>query len=203
MRLSLHQQDDSSALAAFDPRPVIAIDIDGVLNALCDGPRFTVHELTIPALTVKSPFFAGRGERDVTIRARVDAAVIAWVNDLATRFDVVWATSWENAANTVFAPAVGLGQYQVAVSSAENPPRFGHVVNGDLAAWKSTVLAGRYHRRPLVWIDDMAAPHRHHIWRHPDDDEHTLVVVPDPDIGLGPADIAEVETFLARYMPDN
>ena len=199
VRAFMYQSGTDVSSGPLDVRPVVALDIDGVLNARSAQEGFVHREVTVKAGVVCSPFFAGHGERDVTVSTSVDRKVVDWVVSLSETVSVVWATSWEDAANTVFAPAVGLPQFPVAVSSSEHPPSWGQVSRGELAFWKGDILAALYPRRPLVWIDDMAASHRDNVWRHPDDDEHTLVVVPDPATGITPADMAAVDEFLARY----
>jgi hypothetical protein len=187
--------------APRDPRPVVAIDVDGVINALAPGDRFVEHRLTIEAgVGPVSPFIRGGGRSDTAAVVRVDPAVVAWVNSLHIRAQVVWATTWEHAANTVLAPAVGLTPFEVAVTVEDHPPRLGYVKNKDSAAWKAEALAEMFDNRPLVWLDDLATRYRtHDYWRHPDDDAKTLVLVPDKDTGLTVHDMETVDAFLAEW----
>jgi hypothetical protein len=180
-------------------RPVVALDIDGALNILSDGKNLIAYPVRIPAGTVDSPFLRGQGRTDLDVTVHVDPTVINWINDLILRkVDVVWATTWEQAARSVFACAVGLVDFPVGVSVALHPPRFSYVKHGDAAAWKAEALRERFGGRPLVWIDDMAQSYERSVWRHPDD-EDTLVVVCDGTTGITPAQIVNIEELLSRY----
>lgn len=212
-----------------DPRPVVALDIDGVLSPVSrpplrrvdvdgvphviiagmffpageeeepaqvrDLPSVVVH---VPRGTCENPFFAG-SQRDIEVRVRFDPDVIAWVESLHERAEVVWATTWEEAGN-LFAEAVGLPPLRVGVSHQRHPVKLSQFNDGDAAGWKGAALAEEFENRPLVWIDDLAGWHqRSPFWRHPSDVEQTLVVVPEEHVGITPEHIAVVEAFLDRW----
>jgi hypothetical protein len=133
----------------------------------------------------------------------------------------------EHLANEVVAPLLGIEPLEVATSVAEYPPRSGYVGNRDSAAWKAEVLEQRYPGRPLVWVDDAASAYRtlnnraaddeaeeqnraswptemggtddvarRRPWRHP---HPTLVLVPDPTMGLTVAHQEAVEAFITAH----
>lgn len=213
-----------------DPRVVVALDIDGVLNVVPhqplprfehegetyvliagmafradefgDGPArplrggLMTHEIALVAGAVNNPFFAG-SVRDVTISVRVNEEILAWVRDLHARAEVVWATTWEDAANE-FARVVGIPQAAVGVSSATHPPRH----DGGAATWKGEALADRFANRPLVWVDDQAGDHARNLyWRHPDDVERTLVICCESGVGLEADQCAAIDAFIERWSP--
>jgi hypothetical protein len=213
-----------------DLRPVVALDIDGVLNPVAPHPlpRFEINGewfvniagmivpaggpgsapsvreglstavVNVPAGLSTNPFFAG-ARRDITVEVRFDPTVIEWVRGLHDRAEVVWATTWEAAAN-LFADAVGLPHARVGCSSEAHPPRFGYVKDGDAAAWKADALAQVFDNRPLVWIDDLGArAAANHYWRHPDDVERTLVVVPVEHVGITAEQMEAVDTFIDHH----
>lgn len=204
------------------PRPIVALDVDGVLNA---DAFPDVHELVIPvADQPRSPFLRGGGQVEMRLTIHIDPALGPWITALREHADVVWATTWENAANVHLAPLLGIDPLPVAVSVAEHPPRFGYVKNADSAGWKASALRDQFPGRPLVWVDDNAwgyrarpydfTPGRTWIdWRRPaadlgaskwiidddgaDDAAPTLVVVPDERTGLTVEHRVTVEAFLA------
>lgn len=178
---------------------IVAVDIDGVLN-VDEHPHRTRHDICIPAGTLDSPFVRGSVDGDRHLTIWVDPGVVAWLNGLAARADVVWATTWEHAAADVFAPAVGLDTFDVAVTSRTHPPRFGHAVSADSMGWKAEVLGERYVGRPLVWVDDsFPANFTHHVWRHPQDDPHTLCVDINSTAGITDAERSLIDAFVDRY----
>ncbi|MEI6624596.1 MAG: hypothetical protein WCP28_22130, partial [Actinomycetes bacterium] len=95
-------------------RPVIAIDLDGVLNALGKSarqePGVRLVTTVIPAwATADGKFLSGRGKWNVPVRVCVDPAHGEWLCGLIDRgADVVWCTSWETAAPVVYGPLLGL-----------------------------------------------------------------------------------------------
>ncbi len=213
-----------------DTRPVVAFDVDGVLNVVpptplktfeADGKRYAVigsyvvevrdddvlpsvreglseARVHVPAGVCENPFFAG-ARRDIDVVVRVDPMVVAWVKSLHERAEVVWATTWEEAAN-LFADAVGLPRAAVGCDSTTHPPRFGYVKDGNSAAWKAEALSEVFDGRPLVWLDDLAGAYRRfRYWRHPDDSDKTLVIVPESHVGITAEHIADVERFLERW----
>ncbi|MFA1551043.1 HAD domain-containing protein [Actinomadura chokoriensis] len=70
-------------------RPLLYLDIDGVLNPEMPDDRFTEHVI-------------GR----LTVRVNPDHG--PWLRDLATDYDLVWATTWEEHANVHIGPLLGL-----------------------------------------------------------------------------------------------
>ncbi len=74
--------------------PLLLLDVDGVLNpfaAPACPPGYTEHE-----------FFPGEDP------VRLCAAHGPWPRELATRFQIVWATAWGDGANRLLAPLLQL-----------------------------------------------------------------------------------------------
>jgi hypothetical protein len=74
-------------------RPYLLIDVDGVLNPFGSGVRpegFSRHQLI--------------GYDEVWLSPRHGQ----WLNQLATWFDLVWATTWEHDAPRLIAPILKL-----------------------------------------------------------------------------------------------
>ncbi|WP_019545222.1 HAD domain-containing protein [Streptomyces sulphureus] len=111
-------------------RLLALIDVDGVLNpygAPSCPPGYTEHEL-----------FEGE-------QVRVNPAHGALLRRLVPHFDLVWATSWEQDANRLLAPLLGLP----ALPLVEFPPHPGGHYD------KFPEIARAVGDRPAAWLDDL------------------------------------------------
>lgn len=137
---------------------VVALDVDEVLNA--DNNGGVVHSLAVKKEHLpKSPFILSKGEKDFEIQVTLVPAHGEWINSLLARgHEVVWATTWENAANVYLAPLLGIPSLPLGVSIKDHPPKFAWAKGGDSAAWKAHALGERYAdpSTALVWVDDSA-----------------------------------------------
>lgn len=112
-------------------RPALLLDVDGVLNpygtAKCpDG--FTEYDL-FP------------GEEPV----RLCPAHGEWISELRHVFDVAWATAWNDDANRLLVPLLGITALPVVtMPSAPFQPHD-----------KVPPIARFAGQRPAVWIDDL------------------------------------------------
>lgn len=139
--------------------PLLLLDVDGVLNpygAPACPPGYTEHD-----------FYPGDEEP-----VRLCAAHGPWLRDLATRFEIVWATAWETNANRLLSPFFGLPELPVIQF-----PRAKFAPFAKLPAIMA--YAGD---RPLVWIDDIH-PSEAHIWAA-GRSAPTLLITVDPVGGL-------------------
>lgn len=145
-------------------RPVVALDIDGVVRVL---PRFAYDELGIPvgyadidpAITTPVEIALRPGEelhtafhqvREGAHTLHIARGVPEWIRSLLARgIEVVWATTWMHHANSHIAPAIGVPKLPVAVELIP-----GHTFRGDSATWKLHQLATGFRGRPLIWVDD-------------------------------------------------
>ena len=138
--------------------PLLLLDVDGVLNpfaAPACPPGYTEHE-----------FFPGEDP------VRLCATHGPWLRELATRFQIVWATAWGADANRLLAPLLQFPDLPVI----RFPPVPFHPRD------KLPAVARFAGRRPLTWIDDALSPEAH-AWaarrRTP-----TLLIGIDPAEGL-------------------
>lgn len=189
-------------------RPVVAIDIDGVLRLALppEGPappggfqvEIVMHRDDYPRRFHRAPEWDAVGES--RRRHWLSEIGAEWVRSLLDRgVHVVWASTWGQSANTYFAPPLRIPPLDVATSGASS-------VGTTVADWKSSELAHAFPGRPLVWIDDFrvsSTTRELDRQRRPADRAMTLSVhVEDPRVGITPSHVAVVEDFLALSATD-
>jgi len=72
--------------------------------------------------------------------------------ELASRYELVWATAWEDNANLLLAPALGLPSLPVVRFTDPAPDHAGASYAG--RTWKLPGVKRFVADRPLAWIDD-------------------------------------------------
>lgn len=191
-----------------DPRfrPVVALDMDGVLRvppAYTDDPSrdliatapITYRRDAFPTLHHSTPPWDERDEFVDDEGEEFSRVAVEWVNDLLRRsVDVVWATTWQHHANTYFSPALGFPELPVAV--VDNGSTF-----REPSDWKAAQLSGdpRWSGRPLLWVDDDIPPGRGiERTRRPKDRAITLSHrVASPWHGLVQWEVEDLNAWLA------
>lgn len=173
-------------------KPLLLLDVDGPLNPYAaPARRRPVGYRTI---------HVGRADGTVYDRNPGRGTVRVWLNpdhgpallQMAGRFELWWATAWEDRANTIIAPQIGLPELPVLHfppdASAPYP-----------MSWKTPTVAEL--ARPWVWVDDdhtdadrawLAAHARARHRLHP----------VDPAIGLTDADVAALADLGADLATD-
>lgn len=162
--------------AASPPRPVLMLDIDGVLAPLDRRQQGCTYRSVD----------AGGWQGAVTVVVEVIEAL----RDLITRriVDARWLTSWENEARTCFAPAVGLPR--LPVYGASDAP-----VRADEVWWKTGVVE-RYlaeAERRVMWVDDELTVHGALDLAITDTRLRLLEI--DPLVGLTLDDLATIKSW--------
>jgi hypothetical protein len=167
-------QAKGSASAKAHELPLLMVDIDGVISlfggsqqarrADCDGdsdaadlqPGGSFHSID------GAPHF-------------LSSTAAAHLLDLASLFELVWASGWEERANEHLPHLLGL--------PAELPfLRFARAVGRSNAHWKLDAIEAYAQGRPLAWIDDAFNP-ACHTWADARA-APTLLVQTDPRRGL-------------------
>ncbi|MFJ3791166.1 HAD domain-containing protein [Kitasatospora sp. NPDC090091] len=159
------------------PKPLLFLDVDGVLNPVCPDPDGDFDTHTLLGYTVL--LSARHGE---------------WLRELAASYELVWATTWEEEANTHIAPAIGLPALPVVRFTGYVPqpgdPRLRLMELFSARKWAPLLrYAGG---RPFAWVDDVIPPRlvRGSLFRR-----DRLLLPIDPGQGL---ERRHVDRLLAR-----
>ena len=122
-----------------DPRPILLVDVDGVLNPW--------EAESCPDGFAEYEFFPGE-------RVLLSPAHGELLTSLAAAYELVWATAWEDKANQLISPVLALPVLPVI----EFP-----LGGRDLLFRKLPAVARAVGDRPCAWIDDVHPPD-HYEW---------------------------------------
>jgi hypothetical protein len=120
---------------AVAAQPLLLVDVDGVLNPLAatqPSASYQRHQLLGYELWLTREHGT-------------------WLDELATVFELTWATAWEHDANRLIAPAIGLADPLPVIEFHE----------GRMAAegiWKRPAVERATAGRPFAWADDDFGP---------------------------------------------
>nr|WP_238355616.1 HAD domain-containing protein [Kribbella sandramycini] len=149
-------------------RPFLLLDVDGPLNPREPSAEFVRHEIV-------------EGDRSWTVHLNPSHG--AELRDLVTTFDLVWASSWEQGANRLLAPLLGLPQ----LPTIEWPDR----TPIPTSSWKTPYVAAWVGERPFVWLDDGVDERDIAYFARPCQLVHRV----DSQTGLTPGDFAVVRAW--------
>jgi hypothetical protein len=145
-------------------RPILAVDVDGVISLFGydeqpppSEARLELVDGTLHCISLRA------GER---------------LRRLATMFDLVWATGWEEKANFYLPQMLGLPE--LPYLRFDGAARFGS------AHWKLGILDSACRGRSLAWLDDNLDDSCYRWARSRP--EPTLLVPTDPAVGLQEAE---------------
>lgn len=159
-------------------KPILAVDVDGVISLFgfeegTDNPPGEYHLVDGMLHCISLP-------------------TGPMLNQLAERYELVWATGWEDRANDHL-PGI-LGVPTLPFLKFDGRARFG------TAHWKLEALQDYAGDRPLAWIDDSLDPSCYE-WaeRRP---APTLLVPTESSRGLEEGHVAALESWAASgYAP--
>jgi hypothetical protein len=152
-------------------KPLLLLDVDGVLCPIGAGPGEPMCTLVVD-------------EWPIVFSEKLPSRL----SDLSKRFQLVWATSWEHAANTSLAPVLGLPELPL-VSFAGSSARQGRT-------WKLAAVKRFVRDRPMAWVDDELGLDAHR-WADRRS-EPTLLIEVNPAWGLAEAHVRLLVEFADR-----
>jgi len=166
-------------LSDEEPRPVLFVDVDGVISLFDFDPgdappgRFHLVEGLHHYISETA------GER---------------LGRLADTFELVWATGWEHRANEHLPSLLALPGKELPTLSFDERPVWG------TAHWKVSAV-DRYARgRPAAWIDD-SLDESCEAWAHRRSDP-TLLVHTEPAIGITEEQVGRLLEWAAALRSD-
>jgi hypothetical protein len=146
-------------------RPILAVDIDGVISL------FGSEELPDEATT--------RFQLVDGVPHRISLAAGNRLLRLAERFELVWASGWEDKANFYLPQLLGLPELPHVI--------FDGAARGGAAHWKLNPLETYGEGRAMAWIDDNF-DQSCYDWAQARP-EPTLLVLTEPHLGLEEAHV--------------
>jgi hypothetical protein len=177
-----------STLPRAEPRPLLLVDIDGVISLFGRRAAGSRERLAADGTPLDGSFHAIEG-----IPHFLSSTAAAHLLSLAALFELVWASGWEERANERlpflrFAAGVGTASAGAAgPGSGAAAPGSGGAAAAEapqvtLAHWKLESVDAYARGRPLAWIDDAfnAACHEWAAARA----SPTLLVATEPELGL-------------------
>jgi hypothetical protein len=176
-------------------RPVLLVDVDGPLNPYAAKPHrrpegYRTHRLLTPRWEAAER----RRLIDHGLPNRRVRPLRVWLNAAhgpalrALPLDLVWATTWDEEANTFIAPVLGLPELPFIVWSS---PR---VTPGGGVFWKTPEVVAWAEGRAFAWIDDeITEADRTWVTEHHDGPAFLRRV--DPRLGLADDDFTALTTW--------
>lgn len=147
-------------------KPLLGLDIDGVLNAFSDPFELPSHtEMHV-------------GGYWVLLNIEEHSQ---WITELKEHFDIVWATMWTHQANEYIAPVLGIGPFPV-IDHNQIPDSVDERTLGGIDSFKIATIDPYIGNRPFAWIDDDIS-HVAEQWAS-ERDAPTKLVKPDPMFGM-------------------
>ena len=177
------------------PLPLLLVDVDGPLNPYAAKPHrrpkeYRTHRLLTPRW-------------EATERRRLSAwgtpnkrpkPLRIWLNPshgpaLSTLpFELVWATTWEEEANTYISPLLGLPELPFIPWSSPRPDL------EDGVFWKTPEVAAWVQERLFAWVDDQISE-ADIAWIAEHHPGPALLHRVDPRRGLLPEDFAALSAW--------
>lgn len=170
----------------YETKPLILLDIDGVVNAAGRKGRYWKDAKTIPSLEAIYPDGSSK-KFQITYSPTVVKAINRW-SEVA---EIKWLTSWDERADTYLGPALGINKLGVGRAS-EDVFKLDAVVE-----WAKSNPG-----RAIIWIDDQLSSFKGEHEMNPVYDEFIFkrknTVLVSPTNGL----IKEHLDFVDKILAD-
>jgi hypothetical protein len=166
--------------AADDPRPLLLVDVDGVVCPYADELADPAeHGLALTTVGYARAWFSDR------IADRLER--------LGTSFQLVWCTAWEDQAAEFLAPLLRMPGIPVIHFDEPAADEDGH--------WKWPAIEAFARDRPFAWIDDeLGCDDYARARRHP---APALLVRIEGTSGLGEEHVTQLESFAETVRARN
>ncbi len=165
--------------AVGDSRPVLYLDVDGVLNIVGgagEWPDFAPHRVTLRP-----------GATYTLLLSSLMGAALA-----ALPVEIRWATTWAEIANEKLSSLIGLPADLAVVCRP--------AVSNSPFKYQAVRTQVESERRPFVWIDDEAINRIADHWLAACEVPH-LVIKPNPFNGITPGHIEQIRAWLGTLRP--
>jgi hypothetical protein len=150
-------------------RPLLFVDVDGVISIFGFAPD------------ARPP---GRAHPIRGVDHYIGEATGGHLKRLAERFELVWATGWEDDADRHLPDLLGLARGRMHTLT------FGDLVAGGPAHWKIEPIERYAGDRPTAWIDDNL-DERCVAWAE-EREAPTLLIHTDPAVGVADEHVDEL-----------
>lgn len=155
------------------PKPVMFLDVDGVLNAFRKSPWAEVTKTRVYPEGYEHGFL-------------IQTSPLLGQRLLELEADIHWLTTWKDEANVHISPLVGFPD-DLPVVEWERRFSEGWSITGKGRAVRTWQEENPDH--PFIWIDD---EHASGVTDH----GHYLIVGPEPGTGLTPEEITTIEDWI-------
>ncbi len=170
----MQAKDGVGPVEGRSTKPLLMVDIDGVISL------FGVPSKHMDG-SVDGSFHVIEGMPHF-----LSATAATHLLALASLFELVWASGWEERADEHLPYLLGLPKALPFL-------RFSRTVGRANAHWKLDAIGTYADGRPLAWIDD-AFNHACHLWAE-ERQAPTLLVQTDPELGLMRAEAQRLEEW--------
>ncbi|RBQ21833.1 hypothetical protein DP939_03900 [Spongiactinospora rosea] len=162
-------------------QPLLLVDVDGVLNPTGrQRGDFRTYDCVTSGTLYKVRLNRTHGTWLLTLAQNTGAALI-------------WATTWEDAANDWIGPPLGLPTLPVIPMPPSAPPARGR---GFGEMFKTPYVADYVAGRPFVWFDDAVSEADEEYLRHRSDVGEFLLVQVSAERGLTRDDVDRAGAWL-------
>ncbi|WP_326646606.1 HAD domain-containing protein [Streptosporangium sp. NBC_01755] len=164
-------------------RPLILIDVDGVLNPFRKpGPEW-----------IRTKCSAGGRSYNMILNPEHGPKLLAVAAE--TGAELVWATTWEHDANREISPKIGLPGLPVIEVERDNQ----HLHLHDPVRHKTPHVAAWVKGRPFVWLDDYLTDRDEAYLRDHEGVGDFLIIHVDDGLGITDDDLAEAAAWLTEH----